>query len=128
MELNFARSSGPGGQNVNKVNTKAEVRFNVKNASWLTSEVRERLQQYQSHRINNEGELLVTCQEHRLQSRNKEECMQKLREMIAEASMTPKERAMWVGIGEQTKQRRRDDKRRRGEIKSGRRNANHDDF
>ncbi len=65
LDINFARSSGPGGQNVNKVNTKAEVRFNVRQADWLTREVKDRLLDYQSAKINKDGDLIVSSQEHR---------------------------------------------------------------
>lgn len=54
-----------GGQNVNKLNTKAEVRFHVLNAEWMPDEVKQRLFEQQANRINNVGELLVTSQEHR---------------------------------------------------------------
>ena len=54
-----------GGQNVNKLNTKAEVRFHVLNADWMPDEVKQRLSEQQVNRINNMGELLVTSQEHR---------------------------------------------------------------
>jgi peptidyl-tRNA hydrolase ICT1 len=65
LEFNYARSSGPGGQNVNKLNTKAEVRFNVHTADWLEPEVRQRLLEYQSNKISKEGDLIVSSQEHR---------------------------------------------------------------
>lgn len=65
VEFSFARSSGPGGQNVNKLNTKAEVRFHVSSADWLDSEVRGRLLEYQSNKVNKDGELVITSQEHR---------------------------------------------------------------
>ena len=61
--LSFFGSSG--GQNVNKLNTKAEVRFHVLNAEWMPDEVKRRLAEQQANRINNLGELLVTSQEHR---------------------------------------------------------------
>jgi protein subunit release factor B len=54
-----------GGQNVNKLNTKAELRFHVANADWLSADVKGRLHAQQANRINNDGELLVTSQEHR---------------------------------------------------------------
>ena len=65
LDFQYARSSGPGGQNVNKLNTKAEVRFHVASADWLDQDVRERLAQYQSNKISKEGELIITSQEHR---------------------------------------------------------------
>jgi peptidyl-tRNA hydrolase ICT1 len=65
LEFQYARSSGPGGQNVNKLNTKAEVRFHVETADWLPVEVRQRLTEYQSNKINKDGDLIVSSQEHR---------------------------------------------------------------
>lgn len=65
LQLTFVRSSGPGGQNVNKLNTKAELRFNVHEADWIPPDIRARLAQQQAARINKEGELIITCQEHR---------------------------------------------------------------
>ena len=56
---------GPGGQNVNKLNTKAEARFNVDSAEWLPIEVRQRLKIYQENKISKEGDLIVASQEHR---------------------------------------------------------------
>jgi protein subunit release factor B len=120
VDFKYARSSGPGGQNVNKVNSKAEIRFCVKSADWLPEEVRTRLLDYQSNRINNDGELIVTSQEHRQQSKNKEACLGKMREMIADAYIKPKDRKMWTGIGDKGKQIRRIEKSKRSETKKNR--------
>jgi protein subunit release factor B len=120
IDFSFARSSGPGGQNVNKLNTKAEMRFHVPSASWLAPEVRQRLIEYNPNKINKEGELYIASQEHRTQSKNKDDCLSKLKELIAEAMLTPKEREMWVGISEKTKQKRKEEKRKRGEVKNNR--------
>jgi protein subunit release factor B len=65
LEFSYARSSGPGGQNVNKVNSKVEIRFNIKEANWIPEDIRNRLISQQSNKINNDGELIVTSQEHR---------------------------------------------------------------
>jgi len=127
LEFAFARSSGPGGQNVNKLNTKAEIRFKVDTADWLPDAVRSRLKVYQSNKISKEGDLIITSQEHRTQAKNKDDCVQKLQEMIAEAYVEPKDRNMWVGISEKGKAQRRDEKRSRGNIKSSRR-ANKSDY
>ena len=66
-------------------------------------EVRHRLEAYQTNKINKEGELVITSQENRTQSKNKEDCLNKLREMIAEAYISPKEREMWEGLSEKGK-------------------------
>ena len=120
IEFSFARSSGPGGQNVNKLNTKAEIRFHVKSADWLPTAVRERLLQYQSNKVSKEGELIITSQEHRTQAKNKDDCVDKLKDMLAEAYLEPKDRHMWEGISDKGKEQRRDEKRKRGAVKSTR--------
>ena len=95
LDFNFARSSGPGGQNVNKLNTKAEMRFNVDDADWIPDEVKARLKESQEKNINKMGELYVSSQEHRTQKQNKLDCVEKLREMVAFAYLEPKERKMY---------------------------------
>jgi ribosome-associated protein len=128
LVFSFARSSGPGGQNVNKLNTKAELRFNVDEAvdTWIPRLVAGRLKAQQANRINLEGELLITAQEHRTQHKNKELCVVKLREMLAEAYVEPKERKMREGISKRTKANRKDDKRHRSSVKANRRSNSKD--
>lgn len=82
IDFSYARSSGPGGQNVNKLNTKAELRFHVMTADWLPIEVRQRLFEYQANKINKNGEIVVTSQESRTQSSNREDCVLKLQTMV----------------------------------------------
>jgi peptidyl-tRNA hydrolase ICT1 len=106
---------------VNKVNTKAEIRFHVQSADWIPEEVKTRLIEYNENRINKNGELVVSSQEHRTQTKNKEDCIQKIKDLLAEAYIEPKDRNMWEGISEKGKAVRRDDKRKRGEVKSARR-------
>lgn len=65
LDIQYSRSSGPGGQNVNKLNTKAEIRFNIDDANWLEPEVKERLKLYQANKITKEGDIVVTAQEFR---------------------------------------------------------------
>ena len=111
LDFAFARSSGPGGQNVNKLNTKAEVRFNVYQADWLPYEVKQRL-----------------LQQHRTQNRNKEDAIDKLRVMVAEAYIEPKERNMYEGISQKGKIERKDEKRKRGAVKQSRTSNRKFDF
>jgi peptidyl-tRNA hydrolase ICT1 len=126
ISFSFARSSGPGGQNVNKLNTKAELRFHVASARWIPEEVRSRLANYQAKKINNDGELLVVSQEHRTQGRNREDCISKLQEMLADAYIEPKERKQYEGIGVKGKAMRKKMKTRRSEVKTQRRQKKFD--
>ncbi|KAG1935625.1 peptidyl-tRNA hydrolase ICT1, mitochondrial [Pimephales promelas] len=86
LKITYSRSSGPGGQHVNKVNTKAEVRFHVQTAEWITEEVRREILLKNTTRVNKAGELIVTSEMSRSQQRNLEDCLQKISEMITEAS------------------------------------------
>ncbi len=92
FELSFARSSGPGGQNVNKVNSKALLRWPVTVSTSLPEEVRERfLARYRS-RLTEAGDVLITSQRYRDQARNIDDCLEKLREMILAVAARPKTR------------------------------------
>ncbi len=79
LRITFSRSSGAGGQNVNKVNTKVEVRFNLNEADWLESDVRERLRTQQASRLTRNGDIVFTSQEHRTQLLNRATAMEKVR-------------------------------------------------
>lgn len=91
LTISYCRSSGPGGQNVNKVNSKAEVRFHLASADWIEEPVRLKLAVKHKNRINRSGELILTSECSRYQFRNLADCLQKLRDMIAEASQPAKE-------------------------------------
>jgi len=120
----FSRSSGAGGQNVNKLNTKAEVRFVVAEAPWLDPEVRARLWElYGGTAGTRDGELVVTSQRHRTQAGNLADAITKLRDMVAAAARTPAVREQRAGVGEATKASWREDKRRRSEVKGARRSG-----
>lgn len=90
FEFTFVRSSGPGGQNVNKVNTKAILRWSVAHSPSLPDAVRTRFTTKYRRRISKEGDLLVTSQRFRDRGRNVADCLSKLRNMLLVACEVPK--------------------------------------
>ncbi len=92
LSFQFSRSGGPGGQNVNKVNTRVQLRWNVDETAALDDEVRQRVHSLHRRRINGDGELLITSQRYRDQPRNIDDCIEKLRELIAAAAVKPSRR------------------------------------
>ncbi|NXO25405.1 ICT1 hydrolase, partial [Cisticola juncidis] len=90
LTVSYSRSSGPGGQNVNKVNSKAEVRFHLASADWIPEAVRQQMALMHKNRINRAGELIVTSEESRYQMRNLAICLEKIRTMVTEATEKPK--------------------------------------
>ncbi|NWU77157.1 ICT1 hydrolase, partial [Onychorhynchus coronatus] len=90
LTVSYSRSSGPGGQNVNKVNSKAEVRFHLESADWIPEAVRQNMALMHRNKINRAGELIVTSEESRYQMRNLAICLEKIRTMVTEATEKPK--------------------------------------
>lgn len=92
LRVSFARSSGAGGQNVNKVNSKAILRWGVARSPSLPEGVRRRFLERHHRRINSQGVLVISSDRYRDQSRNVDDCRQKLSAMLAEAAEIPAER------------------------------------
>jgi ribosome-associated protein len=88
----FARSSGPGGQNVNKVNSKALVRWNLRTSNALPPEVKLRFEACFPTRINQAGEVMLSSDKYRDQGRNLSDCYEKLRQLIQAALIVPRKR------------------------------------
>src|SRR4051794_26738776 len=92
FHFSYVRSSGPGGQNVNKVNSKAVLRWNVLETQSLSHEVLNRLISRVAARMNQHGEIVISSDRFRDQIRNREDCLNKLREWILSAAQKPKVR------------------------------------
>jgi ribosome-associated protein len=92
IEETFIQSSGPGGQNVNKVATAVQLRFDVAHSPSLPSDVRIRLMKLAGHRLTNDDVLVLTGRQYRLQSRNREDVRARLIELIRAATIVPKKR------------------------------------
>ncbi|CAJ0755117.1 18627_t:CDS:2 [Entrophospora sp. SA101] len=90
LEISFARSSGPGGQNVNKLNTKVDIRINLDKAYWIPEYARNKIKIQESNHINKKGELVLVSQLTRTQSRNIEDCIDKLTEEVLYLSIEKK--------------------------------------
>lgn len=120
LHATFVRSSGPGGQNVNKVNTKAVLRWHVASAAGLPGDVRRRLVERYANRMNNRGEIVVSSDQSRHQARNLHACREKLRGMVAAAWRPPKPRIK-TRPTRASVERRLEQKRQKGRRKSSRR-------
>ncbi|CAG8549403.1 4382_t:CDS:2 [Ambispora gerdemannii] len=90
LTIAYCRSSGPGGQNVNKLNTKVDLRFNIEQAYWIPEYARKKLVVQESNHINKTGEWIVTSDRSRSQKHNLDDCIAKLYDAIVKAAAVPK--------------------------------------
>ncbi len=120
LEFRFSRSSGPGGQNVNKLNTRVQMRWNVLASRSLSHEVRQRLIARNSHRMIGGEILQIECQRYRTQRANKQACLRELAQEIEQALLRPKTRKK-TRPTRASKERRLAQKKEQSQKKSSRR-------
>ena len=119
VQFRFSRSAGPGGQNVNKLNTRVELLFDVENSTSLDQQQKERVLRKLKNRIDKKGILRVVCQESRSQKANQQTAIERLQELLKTA-LTRKRRRIRTAVPRAAKLKRLQDKRHRSQIKQQR--------
>jgi ribosome-associated protein len=122
LRLQFARGGGPGGQNVNKLNTKVELWVQLSGIEGMNESALRRLAQLAGHRLTRANEIHLSSNAERSQQANRQDVFQRLREMVILAKIAPKRRRK-TKPSRASKERRLEGKRRRSEIKSRRRDV-----
>ncbi len=120
IEESFVRASGPGGQNVNKLATAVQLRFDVRHSPSLPSDVRARLERLAGSRLTRDGVLVIAAQRHRTQARNREDALDRLIALIRQATVAPVKRRATMPT-RASRERRIENKKRRAGIKHLRR-------
>lgn len=126
LEERFIRAAGPGGQNVNKVSTAVELRFQVNGFTEMPEDTRARLKKLAGRRLNLDGEIVLRADEHRTQERNRAEALARLVALVEQATHRPKPRKK-TKVPRAVKEKRLEHKARRGDVKAKRGRVRHDD-
>jgi ribosome-associated protein len=121
IEEQFVRASGPGGQNVNKLSTAVQLRFDVRHSPSLPGDVRARLERLAGSRLTRDGVLVIIAQRHRTQMRNRQDALDRLLDLIRHAAVAPVKRRP-TRPTKASRERRIEGKKRRAGIKHLRRN------
>ena len=116
LEERFIRASGPGGQNVNKLSSAVQLRFDVRHSPSLPADVRARLERLAGNRLTRAGVLVITAQRHRTQERNRADALERLRDLIRRAAIAPRPRRPTRPTGG-ARENRLESKKRRSRIK-----------
>ncbi len=120
MEFAYVRSSGPGGQNVNKVSSQVQLSWNLSQCESLPAEVLDRLRQAEKGRITKLDVLRIDCQRYRDREKNRQECLERLKAMVLNALTPPKPRRK-TRVPRRVAEQRLEQKRRQADVKRSRR-------